>query len=92
MMAFGAAGDPIAEVPFWSGLAFILVGLVLLALGSRGVWLAAVAGGLMLGAGAAMVLGGLAMAPLGDATMLGSLVAGLALGIVAGWMGWRATR
>jgi hypothetical protein len=92
MVAFGAAGDPLAEVPFWSGLAFVLVGLVLIALGSRGLWLAAVAGGLMLGAGAAMVLGGLAIAPLGDATMLGSVAAGLAVGIVAGWIGWRATR
>ncbi|MGH2456714.1 MAG: hypothetical protein ACRDHD_10720 [Candidatus Limnocylindria bacterium] len=81
------AGDPIGTIPFLAGLALAVVGLVLLAVGTRGRWLAGSVGGLLLGVGAAVLLISFATLPLGAATPVIVLAAGLLLGVLASWFG-----
>jgi hypothetical protein len=85
-----AAEDPLGTVPFWTGLALILVGLVLVALGSRGSWLAALGGGAMMGGGVAVLITGTAWAPFGPTTPWLFLGAGVIIGLLAGAVGWRS--
>lgn len=80
-------GDPVGTVPFFVGLALVLLGAALLAVGARGRWLAAVFGGLLLGLGAAVLLVIFALLPLAAPTPLVVLAAGLLIGILLGWFG-----
>lgn len=80
-------GDPATTLPFSIGLGLILVGAVLLAVGARGSWWSALAGGLLLGIGTCVTLVIFAILPFGAATPLVALVAGLAAGLLAGWYG-----
>lgn len=80
-------GDPIGTVPFFAGLALVLLGALLLAIGARGRWLAAVTGGLLLGLGVATLLVIFATLPLGAPTPLVVMALGLIIGIGLGWAG-----
>jgi hypothetical protein len=82
-------GDAASTVPFSVGLALLLLGLVLVAVGARGGWWAALAGGLLLGLGMAMLLVTFALMPLGAATPGVAIAAGLLVGALAGAYGWR---
>ena len=80
-------GDPLSTVPFSVGLALVLVGLVLLAVGARGGWLPGIGGGVLLGVGSAILLVLYATLPLGELTPWGLVAAGIVVGIGAGWYG-----
>jgi hypothetical protein len=82
-------GDAASTVPFSVGVALVLLGLVLVAVGARGAWWAALAGGLLLGTGASMLLVTYALLPLGEATPGVAMAAGLLLGALAGVSGRR---
>lgn len=72
-------------VPYVAALGLALLGLVLLAVGARGPWLAAVGGGMTLGAAVAVALVAARMQPLGGQTPAVVLLMGLLLGLaVAG--------
>lgn len=80
-------GDPVGTLPFLVALALVLVGVVLLAVGVRGRWLPAMAGGLMLGLGSTVLLVIFAVLPMGAATPAAVNVLGLLTGAGAGWLG-----
>jgi hypothetical protein len=84
------AGEPLGTVPFFVGLALLVVGLVLLAVGRRGRWASAIGGGLLSGIGAAMLLVTFGILPLGAITPLACLALGLAAGAIAVWWGHRS--
>lgn len=77
---FKLLGDPVGTVPFFFGLVLVIGGLLLLIRGALGHGLTAVLGGLLTGAGAAILLVIFSALPLGSNTP----VATLALGVVAG--------
>jgi len=79
-------GDPIGTIPFFLGLALILLGLLGLWAGYRRAWGWAVVGGLFLGLGAAMTLIIFGVMLIGSWTPLAALAIGLALGIVVAFM------
>jgi hypothetical protein len=80
-------GDPMSTLPFLVAFAMLLVGAVLLAVGARGRWLPAAAGGLLLGLGTMVMLVIYAVLPLGEATPIVMVVLGLATGTAAGGFG-----
>jgi hypothetical protein len=80
-------GDPMSTLPFLVSLALVLVGAVLLAVGARGRWLPAVAGGLLLGQGTVLLLVIYGFLPLAAATPPIVIALGLLIGIGAGWVG-----
>lgn len=80
-------GDPMSTLPFLVALALVLVGVVLLAVGVRGRWLPALAGGLLLGLGSVVLLVIYAVMPLGAATPPVITVLGLLIGLGAGGFG-----
>jgi hypothetical protein len=80
-------GDPMSTLPFLVALALVLVGVVLLAVGARGRWLPALAGGLLLGLGSTVLLVIYAVLPLGAATPPVVTLLGLLTGACAGWLG-----
>jgi hypothetical protein len=80
-------GDPMSTLPFLVALALVLVGVVLLAVGARGRWLSALAGGVLLGPGSALLLVIYGVLPLGAATPPIVAALGLLMGIGAGWLG-----
>jgi hypothetical protein len=78
----------VGTIPFLVALGLALLGAVLLAVGARGPWLAALGGGAMLGvAGAILLLGG-RMLPLGSQTPLVVVLLGLGVGLSVGLAGW----
>jgi hypothetical protein len=80
-------GDPMSTLPFLVAFAMLLVGAVLLAVGARGHWLPAAAGGLLLGLGSMVMLVIYAVLPLGEATPIVITILGLVTGAAAGWFG-----
>jgi hypothetical protein len=80
-------GDPMSTLPFLVALALLLVGVVLLAVGLRGRWLPATAGGLLLGLGSMVMLVIYAALPLGETTPLAVTMLGLVMGAAAGLFG-----
>jgi hypothetical protein len=80
-------GDPMTTLPFLVALALVLVGVVLVAVGARGRWLPALAGGLLLGIGCVVLLVIYAVLPFGAATPPLVTVLGLLTGAGAGWLG-----
>jgi hypothetical protein len=80
-------GDPMTTLPFLVALAMLLVGVVLLAVGIRGRWLPAAAGGVLLGLGSTVMLVIYAVLPLGEATPIVITVLGVLTGVAAGWFG-----
>lgn len=82
-------GEPLSTLPFTLALGVLLIGLVLLAVAARGRWSAAVPGGLLVGAGAAILMVIYATLPLGEATPAAALAIGLVTGGAVGWYGSR---
>jgi hypothetical protein len=80
-------GDPLSTLPFSVGLTLLLVGLVMLAVGTQGRWLAGLLGGLMVGTGSALLLVIHAILPLAELTPLAAIGAGLVIGLASGWYG-----
>jgi hypothetical protein len=80
-------GNPMSTLPFLVALALLLVGVVLLAVGARGRWLPALAGGLLLGLGSMVLLVIYAVLPLAAATPPVVTLLGLLTGAGAGWLG-----
>jgi hypothetical protein len=85
-------GGPMSTLPFLVALALMLVGVVLLAVGARGRWLAALAGGLLLGLGSVVLMVIYAVLPFGAVTPPVVTVLGLLAGAGAGWLGQRQLR
>jgi hypothetical protein len=85
-------GDPMSTLPFLVALALLLVGVVLLAVGARGHWVAALAGGLLLGVGSVVLMVTYAIVPFGAATPPLISVVGVVAGAGAGWLGHRPLR
>jgi hypothetical protein len=79
-------GDAFGTIPFFLGLALIVLGLLGLWAGYRRAWGWAVVGGLFLGLGAAMTLIIFGVMLIGSWTPLAALAIGLALGIVVAFM------
>jgi hypothetical protein len=84
---FKIAGDPVGTVPFFLAIGLVVLGAILIALGSRGRWLPALLGGLLFGVGVAGLLVGLATLPLGSLTVPATIVLGLLIGVLAAWTG-----
>jgi hypothetical protein len=82
-------GDPMSTLPFLVALALVLVGVVLLAVGARGRWRSALAGGLLLGVGSVVLLVIYAALPFGATTPPLVTALGLLAGAGAGWLGHR---
>jgi hypothetical protein len=80
-------GEPLSTIPCSVGLALLLLGAVLLAVGARGAWPPAIVGGVLLGIGGAMLLVSFAVLPLGEWTPPGVIGLGLLAGLLAGWLG-----
>jgi hypothetical protein len=80
-------GDPVSTLPFLVALALVLVGVVLLAVGARGRWLPALAGGLLLGLGSTVLLVIYAVLPFGAATPPVITVLGVLTGVGVGGLG-----
>lgn len=80
-------GQPVGTVPFYLAIALIVIGAILIAVGARGGWLPALVGGLLFGIGLAGLLVGLSILPLGELTVVGSVVLGLVIGALAAWLG-----
>jgi hypothetical protein len=74
-------GDAFGTIPFWIGLALIVLGLLMLWMGARGSAAWAVSGGILLGLGGAVMLIIYAVMPIGSWTPLATLLAGLGIGI-----------
>jgi hypothetical protein len=85
-------GDPMSTLPFLVALALLLMGVVLLAVGARGHWLAALAGGLLLGVGSVLLMVIYAVLPFGAETPPLITLLGLLAGAGAGWLGHRQLR
>jgi len=79
-------GDAFGSIPFWVGLALIVLGLLGLWAGLRRAWGWAVIGGLLLGLGGAMMLIMYAVLLVGAWTPLAALAIGLVLGIVVAFL------
>ena len=86
---FKLAGDPVGTIPFFGGLGVLILGLVMLAFGSRGHTITAVIGGILAGLGGATMLVIYSTLPLGETTPLALLLIGLAIGLVIGILGRR---
>jgi hypothetical protein len=84
---FKIAGDPVGTVPFFLAIGLVILGAILIALGSRGGWVPALVGGLLFGVGVAGLLVGLSALPLGSLTVPGMIVLGLLIGVLAAWTG-----
>jgi len=79
-------GDPLGTIPFFLGLALIVLGLLGLWAGLRRAWGWAVVGGLLLGLGAALMLIIYGVMLVGSWTPLTALGIGLVLGIVVAFL------
>ncbi len=86
---FKLTGDPVGTIPFWAAAAILLVGLGLLAVGSRGHTFTAIVGGLLSGLGVAALLVLFSTLPLGVPTPIAVLLLGVVIGIVIGLLGRR---
>ena len=86
---FKIAGEPVSSVPFWLAVALIILGVILIAVGARGGWVPALLGGLLFGVGLAGLMIGLSTMPLGSFTVVGSVVLGLLIGVLAAGLGSR---
>ena len=86
---FKLAGDPVGTIPFFGGIGVLIVGLLMLAFGSRGHTITAVIGGILTGLGGATMLIIYSTLPLGQQTPLALLLIGLAVGLVIGILGRR---
>ncbi len=86
---FKLAGDPVGTIPFFGGIGVLVVGLLMLAFGSRGHTITAVIGGILTGLGGATMLIIYSTLPLGQQTPLALLLIGLAVGLVIGILGRR---
>ncbi len=75
-------GDPVGTIPFFVGLALLVLGLALLYTGYRSGWGWAILGGLLFGLGAALMLVIYALMLVGSWTPLTALVVGIGLGVV----------
>ena len=80
------------EVAFVAALGLALLGFALLAVGARGSWLAALGGGAMLGAAAAVAMLALRVQPLGAQSPAVAMLLGVLLGAAAGFAGRDAAR
>jgi hypothetical protein len=81
-------GDPIGTVPFFAGLAFAIIGLLLLGWSVvRDSILSGVVGGLIAGLGVATLLVIFSSLPLGAATPLAVLAIGIVVGLACGLVG-----
>jgi hypothetical protein len=79
---FKLAGDPVGTIPFFVGLALLIVGAILAVVGiAAASAVAGFLGGIVLGLGAAVMLVIYSVALLGEFTPLAALAAGLILGI-----------
>ncbi len=83
------AGEPVSSVPFWLAVVLIVLGVILIAVGARGGWVPALLGGLLFGVGLAGLMIGLSTMPLGSLTVIGSVVLGLLIGLLAAGLGSR---
>lgn len=81
------SGDPVGTVPFFGGLALLLIGLLLLFAGYGGNLIAALLGGLLIGLGGTVSLILFALLPLGSNTPAVYVIGGLVLGFAIWWLG-----
>jgi len=81
----------VATIPYVAALGLALLGAALLAVGVRGPWTAALAGGVMLGAAAATTLIASGLQPLGRQSPTAAVLLGVLLGVLAALAG-RAQR
>lgn len=86
---FKLTGDPIGTVPFFVAAGVLIVGLGLLAVGSRGHTFTSIAGGLLSGLGLASLLVLFSTLPLGVPTPIAVLLVGLAVGVIIGLLARR---
>lgn len=84
------AGNPVGTIPFVVALGLLVAGLALVGWGLGGHAIAAIVGGLLAGAGAAVMLVIFSVLPLGSMTPVAVTLVGLAIGIVVAVLGRRS--
>ena len=89
---FRLLGDPVGTVPWIAGVALVVIGLLGLVAGIRGSLIIALIGGVLLGAGADLLLISYGVLPLAEFTPLVVLVIGLVLGGAVGFVGSRGEK
>ena len=89
---FQLRGDPTGTVLFWLGLILIALGIVLEVRGLRGHSFTAVAGGVSIGLGSAILLVIYSTLPLAEYTAVAAIGLGLLLGIIVALLGRRMRR
>jgi hypothetical protein len=88
--ALAAEGKRVSTIPYLAALGLALLGVVLLAVGARGPWQAAIGGGVAIGLAAATVLVTRDLRPLGPQTPAAIVLLGLLVGLAAAYAGrWR---
>lgn len=84
---FKLAGDPVGTIPFFVGLALLIVGGLLAVGAIAGSMVAGLVGGILIGLGAAVMLVIYSVAALGEFTPLAAAGAGVILGVGLGALG-----
>lgn len=85
-------GDPVGTLPWIIGVVLLLLGALGYVAGARGNVVTSVAGGVLFGLGATLLLISHAALPFGDGTPLVVIVTAIALGLLIGFLGRRARR
>lgn len=88
---FKLTGDPIGTIPFFGGVGILILGLIMLAIGSQGHLITAIVGGILAGVGGATLLVLYSTLPFAELTPLIVLLLGLLVGVVIGLIARRGT-